>query len=83
MLHLGGTRVLARTVTMDDVQGVAFLRRIAPSAAVPVHYDDYGVFRSPVSRFVERARHADLTTEVRMVARGQTVALEAPEPSRG
>lgn len=50
VVHLGGTRVLARTVTMDGAQGVLFLRRIGPAVAVPVHYDDYRVFRSPAVR---------------------------------
>lgn len=51
VVHLGGTRVLGRMVTMDGTQGVDFLGRVQPRAAVPVHYDDYHVFRSPLSDF--------------------------------
>jgi hypothetical protein len=36
VVHLGGPRVLAHAVTMDAAQGVGFLRRIGPTAAVPV-----------------------------------------------
>jgi len=75
VVHLGGTRVLAHQVTMDDAQGVSFLHRIRPSLAVPVHYDDYGVFRSPLQRFVDRSRSAGLATRIQVVARGATVTL--------
>jgi L-ascorbate metabolism protein UlaG (beta-lactamase superfamily) len=75
VVHLGGTRVLAHTVTMDDVQGVDFLRRVRPAVAIPVHYDDYGVFASPLSAFLTRAKQADTSTDVRAVRRGETVAL--------
>ena len=51
-MHLGGTRVLFHTVTMDAEQGVDFLRRVQPARALPVHYDDYRVFRSPLQDFL-------------------------------
>jgi L-ascorbate metabolism protein UlaG (beta-lactamase superfamily) len=75
VVHLGGTRVLAHTVTMDDVQGVDFLRRVRPAVAIPVHYDDYAVFRSPLTSFLRRAESADTATVIRPVSRGDTVAL--------
>ena len=78
VVHLGGTRVLLHTVTMDDEQGVDFLRRIRPGRAVPVHHDDYGVFRSPLSAFEERCRQEGLGDLVRTVRRGETVSLDAP-----
>ncbi len=75
VLHLGGTRVLAATVTMDAAQGVDFLRRVRPRTAVPVHYDDYRVFRSPLSDFLDRASSSGFGPVLRTVGRGQTVAL--------
>ena len=54
VVHLGGTRVLMHTVTMDAEQGVDFLRRVEPTQAIPIHHDDYGVFRSPLCRTVGR-----------------------------
>jgi L-ascorbate metabolism protein UlaG (beta-lactamase superfamily) len=75
VVHLGGTRVLAHTVTMDAEQGMDFLRRVSPASAIPVHYDDYGVFRSPLSAFLERVGREDLRTVVRPVRRGESVAL--------
>lgn len=76
VMHLGGTRVLLHTVTMDGEQGVDFLRRVDPVRAVPVHHDDYGVFRDPLSNFVHRARRAGLGHVVRPVQRGETLDLQ-------
>jgi len=79
--HLGGTRVLMHTVTMDALQGVDFLRRVRPRRAVPVHYDDYGVFRSPLSDFVRGAAAAGLGELVRTVDRGDTYDVRSDEVS--
>src|SRR4051812_6518928 len=75
VVHLGGTRVLWHTVTMDATQGVDFLSRIRPQQAVPVHHDDYRVFRSPLSAFLDRAEKHDLRSLVTPVQRGQTIEL--------
>ena len=75
VVHLGGTRILFWTVTMDADQGVDFLQRIRPRLAVAVHYDDYGVFRSPLSEFlsaIQRNRPGQL---LEVPARGETVLL--------
>ena len=75
VVHLGGTRLLFWTVTMDADQGVNFLQRIRPRLAVPVHYDDYGIFRSPLSEFLS-AMKANLSGQlVEAPARGETVLL--------
>ena len=74
VVHLGGTRVLMRTVTMDGAQGADLLRRIGPRRAVPVHYDDYGVFTSPLSDFLARAGDVP-STRVVPVRPGETVDL--------
>jgi L-ascorbate metabolism protein UlaG (beta-lactamase superfamily) len=76
VVHLGGTRVLFHTVTMDDVQGVDFLRRVQPGMAVPVHHDDYRVFRSPLADFLRRASEEGLGEVVRTVRRGETISLD-------
>jgi L-ascorbate metabolism protein UlaG (beta-lactamase superfamily) len=75
VVHLGGTRVLLHTVTMDAQQGVDFLRRAHPRKAVPVHYDDYQIFRSPLSAFVAAAGDSGLATTIARVERGQAVSL--------
>lgn len=71
LFHLGGTRVLGLLVTMDARQGIAAIRLVRPRVAIPVHYDDYPVFRSPLSEFRSAVAGADLDTEVRYLARGE------------
>lgn len=75
IVHLGGTRVLWHTVTMDALQGVDYLRRIEPKRAVPVHYDDYRVFRSPLSDFLQASAAAGLSALVQPVRRGERITL--------
>jgi L-ascorbate metabolism protein UlaG (beta-lactamase superfamily) len=77
VVHLGGTRVLLQTVTMDAAQGVDFLRRSRPRTAIPVHHDDYRVFRSPLSDFLALVDRTGLSTAVQTVERGQTVPLRS------
>ncbi|MGN6612792.1 MAG: MBL fold metallo-hydrolase [Angustibacter sp.] len=81
VVHLGGTRVLLHTVTMDGEQGVDFVRRAAPRQTVPVHYDDYGVFASPLSAFERLLARSGLPTRLTAVPRGGTVTLLEPEES--
>ncbi len=74
LIHLGGTKVLGMLVTMDAVQGVETTHLIRPGLTVPIHYDDYRVFKSPLSDFLTRARDQGLSG-VQPIARGDTVAL--------
>ena len=43
--------------------------------AIPVHHDDYGVFRSPLSDFLRVVGDAGLRDTVTVVKRGHTVEL--------
>ena len=81
IVHLGGTRVLLHTVTMDAAQGVDFLRRVRPGQAIPVHYDDYKVFRSPLSDFQRQVDTAGLGHQVSCVRRGETLDLDESHPA--
>jgi L-ascorbate metabolism protein UlaG (beta-lactamase superfamily) len=76
--HLGGTRVLGVLVTMDGRQGGDLVEMIEPAAVVPVHYDDYTVFRSPLEDFVAELRRRGQDERLRPVTRGDTVTL-APQ----
>lgn len=78
VVHLGGTRVLLHTVTMDGAAGADFVERCQPSVVVPVHHDDYRVFRSPLRDFVDRAWDRDLVAELRCPRRGEVVSLAPP-----
>jgi L-ascorbate metabolism protein UlaG (beta-lactamase superfamily) len=75
VLHLGGTRILGMTVTMDGEAGADLLRLLRPAAAVGIHHDDYPVFRSPLADFLAEARRRAPATRVLEVARGGELPL--------
>ncbi|GAB2867264.1 MBL fold metallo-hydrolase [Nocardioides pacificus] len=75
VLHLGGTRAFGVLVTMDGEQGADLVRLLAPGVAVPVHHDDYTVFRSPLADFLRACTARDVPAQVRPVARGETISL--------
>ena len=77
VIHLGGTRVLFATVTMDGRQGLDCIRRIRPGLTVPVHYDDYRAFQSPLSDFLSAVSADTEGWRIETPVRGQTVALNA------
>lgn len=72
LLHLGGTRVMGIMVTMDAEQGVEAMRLVDPRTVIPVHYDDYDVFTSPLEALLERAEQAGLRDRVHPLRRGET-----------
>jgi len=78
LLHLGGTRVLGILLTMDAQQGVEALRIIKPKVAIPIHYNDYTVFKSPLSDFQKAVREAGLEQLVRYLSHGDTYRFEVP-----
>jgi L-ascorbate metabolism protein UlaG (beta-lactamase superfamily) len=72
VVHLGGTRVLGALVSMDGNQGRDLLSMLAPRHAVPVHYDDYGVFKTPLAQFRDVVADSALATSVHYLQRGET-----------
>jgi L-ascorbate metabolism protein UlaG (beta-lactamase superfamily) len=72
LLHLGGTRVLGITLTMDGKQGVEMMRIVAPRMSVPIHYNDYTVFKSPLKDFARALKEAGLEKKVTYVRHGGT-----------
>jgi L-ascorbate metabolism protein UlaG (beta-lactamase superfamily) len=76
LFHLGGTRVLGLLVTMDAEQGVEAMRIIDPRTAVPIHYNDYTVFKSPLDDFKKAVAEAGLEDRVRCLAHGETYEFE-------
>ncbi len=75
LLHLGGTRVMGLTVTMDAEQGLELLRTVRPGLAVPIHYNDYEAFKSPIEDFQDLVRDAGLESQVRYLAHGESLTL--------
>jgi L-ascorbate metabolism protein UlaG (beta-lactamase superfamily) len=75
LVHLGGTRVMGLTVTMDGEQGRELLETLRPRLTVPIHYDDYEAFKSPLSDFVDEIERAGLRDTVRILSRGEVLRL--------
>jgi L-ascorbate metabolism protein UlaG (beta-lactamase superfamily) len=75
LVHLGGTRVLGLLLTMNGPQGADLVELIDPPLTVPIHYDDYTVFRSPLSDFQAAVRQRGVADRVQPILRGETVTL--------
>jgi len=76
LLHLGGTRVLGVMVTMDAKQGVELLKIVKPKTAIPIHYNDYDVFKSPLADFQDEVLAAGLEEYVRYLSHGETYSFD-------
>jgi L-ascorbate metabolism protein UlaG (beta-lactamase superfamily) len=75
LAHLGGTRVLGLLLTMDARQGADLIELIRPALTMPIHYDDYTVFRSPLGDFQAEVHRRQLGHLVRPIYRGETASL--------
>ncbi|KAJ6092335.1 hypothetical protein N7467_004304 [Penicillium canescens] len=75
LAHLGGTTIpspsvgrlmkpLALMVTMDAEQGLQLIQLIQPDLTIPIHYDDYDVFASPLEDFRRAIEAAGFTHKV-------------------
>ena len=78
LLHLGGTKVLGILVTMDAKQGVELMKLVGPRRAIPIHFNDYDVFTSPLSDFVKEVSAAGLEDRVHYLSHGDTYNFQVP-----
>jgi L-ascorbate metabolism protein UlaG (beta-lactamase superfamily) len=77
LLHLGGTRILGvMKVTMDGKDGVRMMQIVAPHHAIPIHYNDYTVFKSPLSDFEQEVKAAGLQGKVTYLKHGDTYPFQ-------
>jgi L-ascorbate metabolism protein UlaG (beta-lactamase superfamily) len=83
LLHLGGTRVLGIMVTMDAEQGVEAMRIVDPRTAIPIHYNDYEAFKSPLEDFERAVSEAGLEDRVHYLSHGDTYEFEVPGAGTG
>jgi L-ascorbate metabolism protein UlaG (beta-lactamase superfamily) len=79
LLHLGGTRIAGVLLTMDAKQGVEAIRITNPRTAIPIHYNDYGVFKDPLDNFKRAVRDAGLEDRVHYLSHGETFDIEVPQ----
>ena len=78
LLHLGGTMVMGILVSMDAKQGVEAMQVVKPDKAIPIHYNDYDVFKSPLSDFQEEVAKAGLAGRVHYLSHGETFTFPLP-----
>jgi L-ascorbate metabolism protein UlaG (beta-lactamase superfamily) len=76
LLHLGGTRVFGIMVTMDAEQGVEAMKIVDTRTAIPIHYNDYEVFTSPLEDFKRAVSEAGLDERVHYLSHGDTYEFE-------
>ncbi|MGY4651186.1 MBL fold metallo-hydrolase [Mycobacterium sp. URHB0021] len=77
VLHLGGTRLPAGarlpfglTVTMDGRQGATAVDLLSLPKVIPVHFNDYGVFASPLGDFEQEMAHRGWSDRIVQLQRG-------------
>ncbi|MBO0681042.1 MBL fold metallo-hydrolase [Mycolicibacterium sp. S2-37] len=82
LVHLGGTRLpfgrhlpFGLTVTMDGRQGAGLVDLLGLPKVIPVHFNDYGVFASPLSDFIAEMSARGLAGRVVELDRGASVTL--------
>ncbi len=81
LIHLGGTTIPGPKmpllmVTMDAEQGVKLMQLVKPDVTIPIHYDDYDVFLSPLEDFRTKVREAGLESGVVYLDRGEGYTFE-------
>jgi L-ascorbate metabolism protein UlaG (beta-lactamase superfamily) len=54
LFHFGGPTVLGIVVTMDAKEGLEIFRIINPKKVIPIHYNDYDVFKSSLEEFQQK-----------------------------
>ena len=82
LYHLGGTTIVGILLTMDAEQGVEAVRIVNPKKVIPIHYNDYEVFKSPLEDFRAAAEEAGLAERMIRLSRGETYDFEVPRSRR-
>ena len=81
LIHLGGTTIPSPKlpllmVTMDAKMGLEFMKVVDADLTIPIHYDDYDVFLSPLSDFQKAVNDAGLSGKVVYLDRGEEYKFE-------
>ena len=84
LVHLGGTTIPSPSmpllmVTMDAEQGLGLVRLINPDLTIPIHYDDYDVFLTPLSEFKKVMEEAGMSDKVVYLDRGDQFRFKVKE----
>ena len=72
-------------VTMNAKQGIEAMRIVRPDLTVPIHYNDYDIFKEPLDEFVRAVEAAGLQDGVQCLSHGESYSCVpqrmAVEPS--
>jgi len=80
LMHLGGAHILGVMLTMDADEGIHAVRIINPRRIIPIHYDDYEVFKSPLEDFKAAVKTAGIEERVTHLGRGETFRFLVKQP---
>jgi L-ascorbate metabolism protein UlaG (beta-lactamase superfamily) len=76
LIHTGGTTFLVTVVTMTGEQAVKAVEITKPRTAIPIHYNDFSVFRSGLDDFKKAAQASIATTKFVYLAHGETYTFK-------
>ena len=76
LLHLGGTTIMGIVLTMDANEGLEMFNIINPKKAIPIHYNDYDVFKSPIEDFQAKVKEAGIEDHVFYIQHGETYTFD-------
>ena len=76
LLHLGGTTIMGIMLTMDAKEGLDMFNIVNPKKAIPIHYNDYDVFKSPIEDFQTKVKEAGIEDRVFYLNHGETYTFE-------
>ncbi|GAC1359071.1 MAG: MBL fold metallo-hydrolase [Ktedonobacteraceae bacterium] len=79
LLHLGGTRIFGILLTMDAMQGIEAVKLMNARKNIPLHYNDYPVFKSPLADFKALVTMSGLEDRVHYMDHGGTYTFEVPD----
>ncbi len=76
LLHLGGTTIMGIMLTMDAKEGLEMFNILNQMKAIPIHYNDYDVFKSPIEDFQTKVKEAGIEDRVFYLNHGETYTFE-------
>jgi len=81
LAHLGGTtipspKIPLLMVTMDAAMGIELVKMMDADVTIPIHYDDYDVFASPLDDFKKDVEKAGLKDKVVFLDRGDQYSFK-------
>lgn len=80
VVHLGGTTLPGgAVVTLDGVAGADLVEIVRPHRVLPVHHDDYSVFKSSLADFRSEMERRGLGDTVTYLAPGQTAQIASQQ----